>query len=347
MTTAIVMNTRHAAHDEPRHVERAARLLAVSHALETSALPFVALDASPADEAYIRAVHDAQMIDLVRWSATQQGLWIDHDTYTTIASWDAAISGAGAAVRAVEAVVRGEHANAFAIVRPPGHHATNVRSMGFCLFNNVAIAARYAIEHLGIQRVAIVDYDVHHGNGTQDIFYEDAQVFFCSTHASPLYPGTGNEREAGAGAGFGATLNIPLPHGTGDHGAAAVFEMLVEPALRRFRPELILVSAGYDGHWSDPIGPLNLSVNGYAALTARLVALAGELCGGRIALILEGGYNLQALAACVVASLRSMLDLPPAEDAIGPAGGREPNLTALIERIRTRHPAFNDTAAAP
>ncbi|HMP39491.1 MAG TPA: histone deacetylase [Roseiflexaceae bacterium] len=336
------MNQRHAAHDEPRHVERAARLLAITEALEAAGLlhDLVALDAPPADEALVRSVHSASMVDLVRWSATHQGLWIDHDTYTTSASWDAALHGVGAAIRATEAVVLGTCNNAFALVRPPGHHATTGRSMGFCLFNNVAIAARYAIDQLGLRRVAIVDYDVHHGNGTQDIFYSDPRVLFCSTHAAPLYPGTGAEREIGAQAGEGTTLNVPLPQGAGDHGVTAVFEMLIEPALRRFQPDLILVSAGYDGHWSDPIGPLSLSVNGYAGLTARLVAVASEVCGGRIALVLEGGYNLQALAACVAASFHALLGRSPGTDPLGSAGANEPHLLPLIERIRTRHPLF-------
>jgi acetoin utilization deacetylase AcuC-like enzyme len=342
MTTAISTNPSQAVHDEPRHVERAARMRAVDQALDASGLRAQLAVLAPylADEAAIRAVHHPRLLEMLHLSAAQERLWIDGDTYTTSDSFGAARLAAGAALEAVAAVVEGRASNAFALVRPPGHHATSTRSMGFCLLNNVAIAARYAIQSLGLSRVAVVDYDVHHGNGTQDIFYDDPHVFFCSTHASPLYPGTGQENEVGDGPAVGMTLNLPLPYGTGDQGFARVFDELVIPALRRYEPELIIVSAGYDGHWNDPLGPLALSAAGYAALTQRLTSLAAELCGGRIALALEGGYNEEALGACVVASLRVLLGQPPDEDPLGPAGTREPDVSALIERVRRRHPIF-------
>jgi acetoin utilization deacetylase AcuC-like enzyme len=340
MRTAIAINPRHAAHDEPQHVEQAARLYAITAALNASGLRSVLLDvpARPATEAQLRAVHTEQMIELVRWSATRPRSWIDHDTYTTPASWDAALMAAGATLAVVDAVVSGSVRNGFALVRPPGHHATPTESMGFCLFNNVAIAARYAIDHLGVTRVAIVDFDVHHGNGTQDIFYDDDRVFFCSTHASPLYPGTGAEREIGSGRGRGTTMNLPLPHGVGDAGFARLFEDVVIPALRRYRPDLILVSAGYDGHWADPLGPLTLSVAGYAALTRRLKETAEEVCNGRIALVLEGGYNLKALAASVLACLEVLANDDTVVDPFGPSNEPEPDISALIARMRQNHP---------
>ncbi|HWQ12657.1 MAG TPA: histone deacetylase [Roseiflexaceae bacterium] len=343
MTTAIVFNPRQAAHDEPRHVEQAARLAAVTGALDASGLRPELLELPPlaASEEQIRAVHLAAMIDLVRWTATQLGLWLDHDTYTTVASWEAALYAAGAALQATEAVVEGRAANAFALVRPPGHHATPARPMGFCLFNNVAVAARHALDTLGLARVAIVDYDVHHGNGTQDIFYGERRALFCSTHGSPLYPGTGAEGEIGTGDAVGTTLNVPLPHGVGDMGSARVFDELIAPAVRRFAPQLIFVSAGFDGHWADPLGPLALSVAGFAGLTRRLMALADELCAGRIVLVLEGGYNRQALGACVVAVLRVLLGRDPGADPLGPAEGVEPDVSALIARLRRRHPLLN------
>jgi acetoin utilization deacetylase AcuC-like enzyme len=278
------------------------------------------------------------MIEALRWATEQNGGWLDLDTYTTAGSWEAALLAAGGAIQLVEAIAAGRASNGFALVRPPGHHATPTRSMGFCLFNNIAIAARHALDTLGIERLAIVDYDVHHGNGTQDCFYDEERVLFCSTHASPLYPGTGAEQEVGSGAGYGTTLNLPLAYGVGDAGFARLYDDVVLPALRRFRPQLILVSAGYDGHWDDPLGPLSLSVAGYAALTQRLAELADALCGGRIALVLEGGYSLPALGACVVAALRVLLGRDPGPDPLGAAGGREPDVSALIERTRRTHP---------
>jgi len=345
MTTAITTNPRHAAHDNPRHVEQAARLAAIDAAIDASGLRSVLFELAPkpASERQILAVHEPQLLDAIRSTAAYSHAWLDQDTYTTAGSYEAALLAAGAAVQAVEAVVTGQVRNAFALVRPPGHHATPLRPMGFCLFNNIAIAARHALAALRLERVAIVDYDVHHGNGTQDCFYDDGQVLFCSTHAWPLYPGTGAIQEAGAEAGYGLTLNVPLPHGAGDNGLRHCYDELILPAIRSFDPQLILVSAGYDAHWADPLGPLALSVAGYAALTRQLAMLAEEACGGKIVLVLEGGYNFEALGACVVAALGGVLGQQPGTDPLGPAAAREPVLSALIERIRSTHPLFQAT----
>ncbi|MBK9712621.1 MAG: histone deacetylase [Kouleothrix sp.] len=342
MPTAIVTNPRHALHDEHDHVEQAVRLEAIERAIDESGLrdDLVEIMPLPASAAQILAVHHPRVIEIVRAASARGGRWLDQDTYTTAGTLDAALLAAGAAVRAVEAVISGQVSNAFALVRPPGHHATSSQSMGFCLFNNIAIAARHATLALGVERVAIVDYDVHHGNGTQDCFYDDGQVLFCSTHASPLYPESGEIYESGLEAGYGTTLNIPLPHGAGDQALGMAFDELIAPALRDFMPELILVSAGYDGHWADPLGPLTLSTAGYTALTRRLVDLARDICGGRIVLVLEGGYDPAALSACVVASLRVLMEQPVGEDALGPSGMDEPNIETLVERIRKQHPAF-------
>jgi acetoin utilization deacetylase AcuC-like enzyme len=342
MTTAIITNPKHAAHDEPRHVEQAARLLAIEAALDTSDLrgALMELEPQPASERQILAVHEPRLLAAIQSTTSHARAWIDQDTYTTAGSYEAARLAAGAAVGAVEAVVAGQASNAFALVRPPGHHATPYRPMGFCLFNNIAIAARHALAGMGLQRVAIVDYDVHHGNGTQDCFYDDGQVLFCSTHGWPLYPGTGAIREAGEEAGYGLTLNVPLPHGTGDEGFQHCYDELILPAVRSFQPQLILVSAGFDAHWADPLGPLALSVAGYAMLTQKLLTLAEELCEGKIVLVLEGGYDLDALGACVVAALGVLSGREPGADPLGPAGRREPVLSALIERVRHEHPLF-------
>jgi acetoin utilization deacetylase AcuC-like enzyme len=340
MTTAITTNPRHVAHDEPRHVEHAARLSAVEAAIDASGLraDLLELVSGPATEQQILAVHEPRLLAAVRSTMAHERAWLDADTYTTADSYEVARLAAGAAIQAVEAVVSSQATNAFALVRPPGHHATPYRPMGFCLFNNIAIGARHALDELGLERVAIVDYDVHHGNGTQDCFYEDSQTLFCSTHAWPLYPGTGAAQEMGAESGYGLTLNVPLPYGAGDAGFGRCYDELIVPAVRAFDPQLILVSAGYDGHWDDPLGPLALSVAGYAALTQRLVALAEELCDGRIVLVLEGGYSLPALGACTVAALRVLLGHDPGADLLGPASAREPDLTALIEQVRRTHP---------
>ncbi len=338
MTTAIITNPGHAAHDEPRHVEQAARLAAIEAAIDASGLraDLAELASQPASEQQILAVHEPRLLAAIRSTTAYARARLDADTYTTAGSYDAA---AGAAIDAVERVMGGSHQAAVAMVRPPGHHAERDRAMGFCLYNNVAVAAAHARAQ-GAAKVAIVDYDVHHGNGTQDCFYDDGRALFCSTHAWPLYPGTGAAGEFGEEAGYGLTLNLPLPHGTGDQGFARCYDELILPAIRSFDPQLIMVSAGYDAHWADPLGPLALSVAGYAALTQRLVTLSEELCGGRIVLVLEGGYDLQALGACAVAALRVLLGRDPGPDPIGPADRGEPNLSALIERARGEHPMF-------
>ncbi|HMQ30678.1 MAG TPA: histone deacetylase [Chloroflexaceae bacterium] len=341
--TFIVNDTSFDAHDWHGHVEQAARLAAVRRAIAASGLrgELHVLTPKPAPDLALEAVHTPHLLRLVRQLASYGGGQFDSDTYVTAESWDVAALAAGGALGAVEAVVTGRARNSFALVRPPGHHATPGRAMGFCLINNVAVAARYARRHLGLERVAIVDYDVHHGNGTQDIFYDDPTVLFCSTHAAPFYPGTGGLGEMGDRVQApGATLNVPLPFGTGDRGYARVFAELIAPALRRFRPQLILVSAGYDAHWTDPLGPMVLSVSGYARLNQTLLALADELCGGRLVMVLEGGYNLDALGACVVASLRQLLGREPGPDPIGVIDSPEPlpEIERLIAALKERHP---------
>ncbi len=344
MSTAILTDARYAAHTEPGHVEHAGRLNAIYHALDHSGLraDLLALEPRPASEEELRAAHTPNHVATIKRFSAQGGGNLDLDTYMTSESWLAATLAAGAALRAVDAVCRGECQNAFALVRPPGHHATPSQAMGFCLFNNIAVAAHYALNHCGLERVAIVDYDVHHGNGTQDIFYRDPRVLFCSTHASPFYPGTGSIREIGAEAGLGTTLNVPMPFGVGDQGYDQIFVQAIAPALRRWRPQLLLVSAGYDAHWSDPLGPMTLSVAGYARLTQTLYNLAEELCDGRLALVLEGGYNLEALGACVVAALRVLLGRDPGDDPLGPITAKEPPVAGIIAALRSQHPLLSE-----
>src|SRR5689334_19123110 len=221
---------------------------------------------------------------------------LDPDTYTSPETYEVARLAAGACVDAVDRVMSGQHARAFALVRPPGHHAERNRAMGFCFYNNVAVAAAHA-RTLGAGRVAIVDYDVHHGNGTHHIFERDPNVLYVSTHQFPYYPGTGDAWEIGVGAGKGRTVNLPLEAGAVDDDYRLVFEEVVIPALRQFRPDIVLVSAGFDAHQRDPLGGMRLTTGAFAGMTMELRTVAEECCDGRIVLVTEGGYDLQALAA--------------------------------------------------
>lgn len=345
MTTALLISSEHSIHDEPRHVERAARLQAIESALAESGLLTDVMKIAPgyAEDKHILAVHSVHQLETVRMAALHEHMWLDQDTYTTGGTLDAARMSAGVVMQAVDAVVHKQANNAFALTRPPGHHATPTRSMGFCMFNNVAIAARYALEELSVSRVAIVDYDVHHGNGTQDCFYDDDRVLFCSSHGAPLYPGTGHPSEIGHGRGRGLTLNMALPYGTGDMGFSLLYDQVVLPALHQFAPELVIVSAGYDAHWMDPIGPLALSTAGYTSLTRRLLNFADQHCNGNIVLALEGGYDEDALGACVVASLATLMGQPEPDDYLGSYGNVEPNIQVLIEHLVRHHPLFTRT----
>ena len=246
-------------------------------------------------------VHDADYLRRVS-ETFGRAVVLDPDTYTSPESHDIALLAAGAAVDAVERVLGGSHQTAFALVRPPGHHAERNRSMGFCLFNNVAVAAKHA-RTLGAERVAIVDFDVHHGNGTQHAFDADPDVLYVSTHQSPYYPGTGGSDEIGVGAGKGFTVNLPLEAGAVDDDYRLVFTDIIVPVLRQFGPALLLVSAGFDAHERDPLGSMRLTAASFGAMTSELRRVAEDCCGGRMAFVSEGGYDLPALAASLDASV--------------------------------------------
>jgi acetoin utilization deacetylase AcuC-like enzyme len=295
-------------HDAPGHPESARRLHAiVDHlAADPRLRDLPAMPVREADAALVLGAHQDAHLRRIERAARGGGAWIDPDTYCTDRSYDVALRAAGAAVEGVAAVCSGSARSAFAIVRPPGHHATRDRAMGFCLFNNAAIAARAAQSAHGLGRVAVVDIDVHHGNGTQDVFYDDPSVLYCSLHQWPLYPGTGRRAETGEGAGAGATVNVPLPPATTGEEWLAAFDEVVAPALRAHAPELIVVSAGYDGHRADPLANLRLDTATYAEVARRLAAIAAETAGGRTIWVLEGGYDLDALSASVAASLRTL-----------------------------------------
>jgi len=205
-------------------------------------------------------------------------------------------------------IMRGEADNGFALVRPPGHHAEANRAMGFCLFNNVAIGARYGLKHLGLERIAIIDWDLHHGNGTQNSFYTTNQVLYISTHAYPYYPGSGSLGEVGAGEGEGFTVNVPLSGGQDDRAFARIFKEIVVPVTRQYRPDFILISAGFDTYFGDPLGTMAVTQQGYACMTRQIVDLAAEICAGRLLVVLEGGYNLRGLRDGILAVLAELSD---------------------------------------
>jgi acetoin utilization deacetylase AcuC-like enzyme len=238
---------------------------------------------------------------------------LDPDTFTSPDSRDVALLAAGAAVGAVDAIVQSRATRVFALVRPPGHHAEREKAMGFCLYNGVAAAAAHALS-LGLERVAIVDYDVHHGNGTQWIFYDDPRVLYVSTHQYPFYPGTGSAEDVGRGKGAGLTLNVPLEAGATDADYAEVFRALVVPVLDQFRPSLLIISAGFDAHERDPLARMRMSTAGYAALTHMLCEVADRHCHGRIVAATEGGYDLSALKSCLEAAIAVFDGAPPGRD---------------------------------
>jgi acetoin utilization deacetylase AcuC-like enzyme len=292
----------------------------------------------PVDPDLLASVHRQSYIAAVQRSAENGGGHIDADTYVVPRSYDAALLAAGGAVELVRVVLAGRVRNGIALVRPPGHHATRARGMGFCLFNNVAVAAAAALMEPGVSRVLIVDWDVHHGNGTQDVFYDSSQALFFSTHQYPYYPGTGDLREIGAGAGQGYTVNVPLSAGVGDEGLARVYDEVLTPVAERFQPDLILVSAGYDAHWDDPLAGLRLSLDGYWRLAQTVVALAGRLCGGRLVVTLEGGYNLDVLARGVADTCRALLgDEAPRDDPLGVSPWPERSVEDVLRAVRQIH----------
>jgi acetoin utilization deacetylase AcuC-like enzyme len=341
MSVGLVYDPVYLEHDTGAHVESAQRLLAVMALLEESGLlgRLESVPARDATEEELTLVHTAEHVQTMRSLAERGGAWVDPDTYVSTGSYRAALRAAGGCLAAADAILEGRVHSAFCLVRPPGHHALASQAMGFCLFNNVAIAARYVQRHRGLSRVAIVDFDIHHGNGTHDSFYHDGSVLYVSVHAYPFYPGTGHWRETGAGEGQGTTVAIPMPTGSGDAEHRLAFSEVIGPVVRRFAPEIILVSAGFDGHFSDPLGYMRLSVDGYGALVGQVRGLADEVCDGRLLLALEGGYDLTALPWCVRRSLEVLLGETPAPDPLGsPADDHvRPQVEEFLGVVKSLH----------
>lgn len=340
MTTAYVYHPLFLAHRSRGHPESPERLERVMETLENTGIfeRLMALEPAPATAAEIELVHSAAHHLRVQQVAARGGGHLDHDTYVNEHSYEAALLAAGGGNTAVRAVMRGDVDNAFCLVRPPGHHATPDRGMGFCLFNNVAIAARVAQNEFGLERVLIVDFDVHHGNGTQDTFFEDPSVLYFSTHQYGFfYPGTGNWRETGRGQGAGTTVNVPLPAGVGDNGYAIVFRDLLWPIARHFGPQLMLISAGFDAHWSDPLAAMLLSLTGYANLVRELRDMAQSLCDGRIVFTLEGGYHLDVLAYSTLNAFYTLLGDDEIVDPIGPSPSEERPIDSLVKQLDDFH----------
>ena len=289
----------------PGHPERPARWDAAIRGLGGASLAEVPPREATREE--LKLCHTPGYIDTARRDVeTGRASLSTGDTDICPRSWDAALHAVGTCLNGVDLVMGSRADNAFCIVRPPGHHATPDRGMGFCLFNNIAIAARYAQQKYDVARVLIADWDVHHGNGTQDIFYDDPSVFFFSTHQSPWYPGTGSERERGENEGEGSTMNCPFPAGSGREEILGAFRGKLLPAMKDYRPDLVLISAGFDSREGDPLGQFLLTDDDFAELTSLLQELADQHCGGRLISVLEGGYNLDGLTKAIAAHTRTL-----------------------------------------
>ncbi|MCD5390524.1 histone deacetylase [candidate division NPL-UPA2 bacterium] len=309
MATGLIYHPDYLKHNLRVHPENAKRLTCIMRALEKEKIKEYLVNIPPrrATLEEIESVHQTDYINEVDSLCREGGGHLDADTYTSASSFQVALLAAGGVLAAVQAVIEGRVENALALVRPPGHHAEPGRGMGFCIFNNAAIAARYAQQEHGLKRVLIIDWDIHHGNGTQNVFYDDPSVLYVSFHQSPHYPGTGSTEEKGEGQGKGYNMNFPLPPGSGGQDYLNIFHKTLIPKALEFNPEIVLISAGFDGHREDPLAGMNLGEEDFARFTDLTVDIAEKTCQGRIVSVLEGGYNLEALPRCVLAHLRSLL----------------------------------------
>jgi acetoin utilization deacetylase AcuC-like enzyme len=337
LPTGVIVSPDFKRHDTGRgHPESPARIDAVSRALTTPELvPLLdRLAPRPADKEHVLLVHWERLYDEIMATAGKAETFLDSDTVASSETAAIAHLAAGSVLTAIEKVMDGTHANAFAFPRPPGHHAKPDKAMGFCFFNNVAVGAMFALTRFQFQRVLVIDFDVHHGNGTQKAFYTSPEVLYISTHQSPHYPGTGGWNETGKDEGEGFTLNVPMPAGMGDAEYLRVFREVVVPVGKQYQPELILVSAGFDAHRDDPLGGMALTEDGYAAITSEILGLARDTCDGRAVFVLEGGYNLEALEKSIVSTLRVLTGGHSATVELNGAG------EDLVREVRRVHGAY-------
>ncbi len=301
-TTGIVRDVFYTRHDTgPGHPESSRRLDSIYAELDRREIMDQAqsIDKREALPEELMRVHTREHVQLVASTAARTAAYLDGDTPTSPDSFKAALLAAGGLMNATDAVIQGDVKNAFALVRPPGHHAESSQAMGFCLFNNVAVAAMHAIEKRGKKRILIIDWDVHHGNATMHSFYKDPRVMYFSTHHYPFYPGTGRWDEIGDGEGKGYTVNVPFPGGCGDGEHDNAFSRIFDPVVKAYKPDLIMVSAGFDAHYRDPLGGMRVTEEGFQRMTRRVLEWADEFSDGQVVMTLEGGYNLEALANSV------------------------------------------------
>lgn len=330
-TVGIVRDDIYLEHETGNHPESPERLIAIYNMLDESSLmkKLTLIPPRPSSRDELLFIHDPGYIDLISKTSGKNTAYLDADTVVSSRSYDAALLAVGGLLDAVDMVVKGKLDSAFALVRPPGHHAERDRAMGFCLFNNVAIAARYATDTLGLERILIVDWDLHHGNGTQHSFYNDSDALYFSTHQYPYYPGTGGVNEVGSGKGEGFTVNVPLPGGMGDNEYLQVFREILSPIANEYKPQLILLSAGFDIYYQDPLGGMRVTENGFGSLARTILELADGQCGGKVVITLEGGYDLGGLTSGVKAVFEALLR----EDA-DTSDSKEGNAGTIIERVK-------------
>jgi len=316
LRTGYVIDKRFEAHfSNANHPERPERISTLSQIMrEFEREQLVRINAKPASPESVLLNHTNSLFEAVRETTNMDSFSFDKDTWACSATFETALLAVGSLLAIVDTIMNAEIDNGFALVRPPGHHAESDRAMGFCFFNNVAIAVHHLKKTYGLSRILIIDWDVHHGNGTQNSFFTDENVLYISVHQSPLYPGTGTVPEWGVGSGTGYTLNIPCPKGFGDVEYAAIFDSLILPAALRFNQEFVLVSAGFDCHSLDPLGGMEVTSHGFQKMTQQLLSIARECCNGRLGIVLEGGYSLQALSEAVptvMMELATYRDLAP------------------------------------